>query len=603
MNNLQDFFIPAPLDLLLAVFSGLGFYSLALSLNSWIYGKRDSFMLLMCMILLFFINSYVIFLIALSGIFLKVILTIIFYSYVILGLVFLSLNIKKIIRNLSEKYLFFVNSTRSEKLVLILIAVAISGFFLISLSPPSDADSLDYHLGFPIAMLNEGIYNIDKSHLCYHLFGFGEIFNLIGINSGAIQFSTLIQFILFIQLLWAISKLSLNSEFITGFFVVVLCVPVFIFFISGHKHQLTGIVALSASFYYLLSGKISGKFRTDFPFYIAIALSLGIKYSFIFGVVSLLPLLIVQVYRQKVMLKTTFTFFLVVFISLLPLMGYKIFQFGDPFSPLLEGLKLHPEPHILKFNDYLKSAVDVSFQFPLNLLLPRNFGSISTIIGVPVLVAFIGWYSIRTNLAAFLSVSIFILLVSLFGQQSSRFFIEAYIWLIIAFAQNCPRNIWFSRIISLCKVQLLFVSIIVSASAFRLFPGSLTNEKRRQVLAENALGYAESEWINETLPSNSVILTLVRSRSLLSRKSVPNEFIFLTDLSNLNDEKYFEEKVLRTYMPDCIVFPVDSSSLFVKKYAMGLPIMTKQFKLATRNPFNSYSYNLGIYKMKKNYSY
>jgi hypothetical protein len=64
--------------------------------------------------------------------------------------------------------------------------------FLISLAPPTDADSLRYHLGFPAKALYDGFfYQYEWIH--GRLFGYGELLNLFGLFFGTDSFGSLLQ--------------------------------------------------------------------------------------------------------------------------------------------------------------------------------------------------------------------------------------------------------------------------------------------------------------------------------------------------------------------------------------------------------------------------
>ena len=85
-----------------------------------------------------------------------------------------NLDIKKI----SYKFLFFL-------LVL--------GYGFISMSPPTDADEADYHLGVPISILNEGSWIFSPEWFTSRLAGLGECYIALGLAIGAEQFGSILQ--------------------------------------------------------------------------------------------------------------------------------------------------------------------------------------------------------------------------------------------------------------------------------------------------------------------------------------------------------------------------------------------------------------------------
>ena len=86
----------------------------------------------------------------------------------LLGFVYFLFNRK----NTDIKKLIIFN--RYEYLIIFL-------FLILALCPPSDADSLDYHLGFAVSAIENNAILIREDWLHYRLFGYGEYLNLFGL--------------------------------------------------------------------------------------------------------------------------------------------------------------------------------------------------------------------------------------------------------------------------------------------------------------------------------------------------------------------------------------------------------------------------------------
>ena len=85
-------------------------------------------------------------------------------------------------KNLFKKNQIKINFFDYQEIFLVILVVS---YFLLSLSPVTNADSLDYHIGVPLHILsNEGIF---PSHNYFHAaaFGSGEMINMIGLIAGA----------------------------------------------------------------------------------------------------------------------------------------------------------------------------------------------------------------------------------------------------------------------------------------------------------------------------------------------------------------------------------------------------------------------------------
>ena len=79
---------------------------------------------------------------------------------------------------------WFKKLSRSHKLLLAMLF----GMGLLSLGPVTNADALDYHIGFAIALLNNGGVPITPEWFHGRLTGNGEVLNAMALSVGAEQF-------------------------------------------------------------------------------------------------------------------------------------------------------------------------------------------------------------------------------------------------------------------------------------------------------------------------------------------------------------------------------------------------------------------------------
>ena len=92
---------------------------------------------------------------------------------------------------LRKNFKFKFTSLFFDKLFLIIFLIS---FFLLSLAPITDADSLDYHISVPIHIINYGLFPKDISWFHAAQSGIGEIPIIFGLIVGAEQFGSLCQF-------------------------------------------------------------------------------------------------------------------------------------------------------------------------------------------------------------------------------------------------------------------------------------------------------------------------------------------------------------------------------------------------------------------------
>ena len=102
-------------------------------------------------------------------------------------------------RNFYKKYKLNLNfnkiNFKDQNIEIIILFFLIVGYFLISIAPVTNADSLDYHLYTGKYILNYSSY--PKFLTNFHstrLSGSGEIFISMGLLVGSEQFSSILQF-------------------------------------------------------------------------------------------------------------------------------------------------------------------------------------------------------------------------------------------------------------------------------------------------------------------------------------------------------------------------------------------------------------------------
>ena len=118
-----------------------------------------------------------------------------------------------------------------EQIPLHLLLLLLIGFFLLSLSPLTNADSIDYHLGIPIYISKYGFLP-DSAHWFHsRLFGFGELTNYLGLSIGTEKIGSLLQFMSLASISHIVSSnFSSDSNSMRRFFVLaVLSPPLLIF--------------------------------------------------------------------------------------------------------------------------------------------------------------------------------------------------------------------------------------------------------------------------------------------------------------------------------------------------------------------------------------
>ena len=516
-------------------------------------------------------------------------LTIYFFGYTIslfgiFHLFYLAYNINiKILKNykiiIIKKYLIIF-------IILIL-------FLLISLSPVTDIDSLDYHLGAPLEWFRNKSFFARYDWFHYRLAGLGENLSLYGLYFGLENFSQLIQYSGLIIII-LISKQYLKEKNTYIFYIAILSSPVLLFLISTQKFLLFPSSLIFVS-YLLLTEERGGHFRKLLISNALILFAIGCKITFIFISV---PLLIYSFYLSiksgkflKLLIFTTLLFLLINFPSYVNNFRF----YGDPISPSLEGFKNNPNIAIINFSNMI-----MSFRYDLSqFIIPIRLGDISTIIGAGILILlFINYTKVKKNIIIqLLILAVTFIFYRYFFNAAPRFFFEFYIILIYLCVKDYE-SLYFKKVlIFILTAQLLFNSLFALYGSATLFKGSLSEKNKHTVKSESAEGYDVAKWIDETIPKETIIAVegYKRFNALMPRKSISWEYMY-----------HSKEKNLIKYLYDNKVeFIIHNQQSHIKKIIekcinKNYDKNIKTFSYKYRNPLNKIDskHNLEISLLK-----
>lgn len=272
----------------------------------------------------------------------------------------------------------------------------------------------------------------------------------------------------------------------------------------------------------------------------------------------------------------------------------KYINYNDPLSPLLEKYTSNPDIAVTRLSSSLKRFRESSLPFPLGLLIPKSAGYISTILGTGLLLIISVAVMARKQTAAVFTICLFIVLTISFGQVTSRFFVEPYIWAVIVIftAPSIPAII--HPISILCRLQFVLLVPLFVLTAVLLGRGIVSNNVREHVMHNYSTGYAESRWLDTVLPGDAIICTNIRSRSLLPRPYFPVEYLKII----MHNPERLDEMIYNKYKVNYLVVSGRVHPALRERYA-GELIAEKTFYKATRNPFNKQAYTLKIYSTRK----
>jgi hypothetical protein len=529
------------------------------------------------------IKSYIYKYIALIIIFLGIINFLFFYTIIIKYLK------KKIIIN------YFFNKNYIYLLFLLL-------FFFLSLSPITSGDSLGYHGIASKYILQNGSFPSENFDLGLALVGIGEYLNAFAFSVNAYQFTSFIQFLGLISIFGLFKKIidknKIDLQSKQFFYLLLLSCPVLIFLISSSKPQFFYIALIIFCYSTLIhirefkkKNEVSIIFIISVLFCsVAFAAKLSFSVSFFLIVLNFFFLV-----RRIFILKKIVIFSIVLSVLLiLPNLFWKQEIYNYPFYFFF----LNPLPMNIPGYSLFLDLIHLyeNEKFPLSLFIPTSLGHLTGFIGVGF---FSVYYLIKEkfyNKKIFLfNIFFFIIIISIFGQRSSRFYLEIYllsILLLILIFEDIKDKLTFKIFKILLYFQSIYVFSILVFGVLSLFPGSLTDKWNKEILSKNASGYNLYNWVNNILPLDSRIITYHRSGYFSDNETFFLDFVNFVDF-NIYDQRNYWLLKLKHKKPKFILFYGKESNFSYGSYnfknCLG-ELFASQKNVGfheTRNPFNN----------------
>ncbi len=582
MYNLENIFIPT-FSPVISILIFLGIHSLGIiifnitkigKIISTVSDTRFQCSLIGIISLTFLIYPFVI-----LNFFNLIIIKIISYSLIVMGIFFFLSNLK---------YIYFKNKLSWQSILLIII---IFGYFIISLSPNTNADSLDYHLGLPIYILNNQSYPELKFWMHLPKSGSGEIFYLIGLINHAEQLPALTQFSAILSLVGIILKKINFSHEKRNIFLALIAIscPVIIFFITSAKVQLVYVASSTLLFTLVFFGKEKNLINKDFIFLFNLLLITAITAKFSFALSSFLLWIIgfYIFYKNKISLKYLFISLIVFSYLFIPRTIYRIELYDFTFINSL----LAPLPtHLYGYQQLYISLTSCGYNgcFPYWLVFPKNLGTFSESLGIGSLAILLINFKKDKKLLLILSIIILQIFIShIFGPNNARWYIEPFMWSIITikfygFNSKFLENIFYK----IGFAQSLIILLPLIYGIFSFTPGSFSKYYNDKVLAKNADGYELFKWVNKNLKEDDILISTHRSFSLGKNRVLPGDLFLYTDLNNIENKIYYNE--IKQLKPNLILFYDKKNNYEAIKNCIGELVYFKKNvgQKGSRNPFN-----------------
>jgi hypothetical protein len=512
-------------------------------------------------------------------------------------------------------YKLYKNFDIRERYLNLIILILITGYGLLALSPVTSSDSLDYHIGVSIEILNSGFIFNTPEWFHSRLAGGGEVLNALGLSVGAEQFGSLLQFVGLLGIFGLIIDVDLpdesafkrDKELSPILALTLLSAPLLIFLVSSSKFQLIPVSMTTLALCLIIFPSRQNLSRIEsikgfvlVCILLMVASQMKINYFLSGGVIGLIAL--VLMFREKIIWQSLIIGFLFALIIIAPVVITKsnIYDVGILevlLSPLPGSL-----PGLNQFESSIRSAQDTGIIFPFSLIFTSRFGSITTIIGIGVLiVGFIRPKKDKWIVILLTSLLLVFVLTYILGPRSSRSYLEPFLWSLIAISLQTDNSLFFKFkvfIKSVVTLQSILVIILCWYGVVLLSPGSLSSMWRNNVMNHSANGYEIMQWANQVLPSNSVLLSAHRSMGLVPRKAVALDWLFYID-PDIDDISKYVQKIKAKKITHILLYEsqINQNALHYKLFYNCINskksslIHKRKFVNRTRNPFNTGSSN------------
>lgn len=600
MNGLDAFILPQPLSslfsiLLVAGLGKLGHYLLNLALPQQLPGipvwlRSQSILIGVAAVLA------LAFPLALAGFFPRSLATTVGILLTIAG----AYEVQGTLRGSRSHLLFVQQWAKRSPIHLALTTTLLTGYFVLSLAPATDADSLDYHLGVALEVLKQGAFPFSPEWFHSRLAGSGEVLETIGLAVGAEQFGSLLQFSAVLCLYRLLTNLRGNEGCIPWFGLLLIQSPLFLSLIPSHKPMLLPVAMITASLAvtaeFLGSRNPACRRHVDISFSLVCLLTMAaanmkLNYLLSGAVVGCLALYY-TIRRGRA--SASLLIGLISFLCIIgPFFLWKLTQYGATSLGNLLAPFPGNWPATETFAQDLRQWRDSATPFPFSLLFPSSIGVITTTLGLGIVISLHSLYLYRKyktpQSTTYTVAAVFFVIPALFlGQHNSRFFLEPYIWLLLAATSiyGTAHTRWGEWCKPMAILQGAIVVPLVLFGAFTLGYGSLTPQTREAVMETSALGYRESLWLGKTLPPDAIVIHTTRTVALSPRQAIANDWRSHLTENSPGAAVYYE--LVKKKNPGFIVATSAPGEVPAWPNCETSPYAGPfQTSVATRNPFNA----------------
>ena len=477
----------------------------------------------------------------------------ILFNYKLISYIFFlifSLKFLFVVYIVNNNKTFFKNSLNINKKIIIIVFIS---FYLISILPLSDADSISIYQYLPTNIFINGLTDIDlHKNIEFTLLSNAEILLLISPILKSDNFgSQLNLFVLFFFII-------LNFKKHQNFSLILLSSPLIIYFISTQKLQLFFGILFLLSFVIIQNNFLKKKCELFILIFLLVFYS-SAKVSYILFAV---PLFVYFLYKNLKKIKYIFLYsgisFLVVY---LPLLILKQYYFGNIISPFADNIFGKGLESYEAFVYSIRSsegwiADPTNYSLYIRPFISFNLSTLSSSLGLVFLLMLVD-YNLQKK-TKFLPL-IFISLVLVTGQILPRYYFEAF--LLLAYYFQSKKII--TKILIYSQVAIIFLISLVYIY-FAYIKYEVYKDKNNYMNNFSYSFYNSKQHKQKKIEGNILDLSLDRHSIFFNENIYSSRYLdILNNYNNRNDQnlKEFIEKKTIKYLisnknysaPDCLI--------------------------------------------------
>ena len=529
----------------------------------------------------YFIIAQIIFVLLIAGVNIKdiKIFFYILYFLILTNLVLQFKDIKKI-------FISFFKNKNYNFLIYFFIFLFLLLFLI---SPVSDADSLDYHIGGPIDILREGYFKNRGDHwFHFRLMGSGEMINLYGLIFNSKNFGQIFQIIPIIHIMVVLNLVFKKNIKLT--ILLLFSSPIILHLSLSAKHILflTSIYLLIFYIIKFLSKELSKNKNLLYVLIFFNFIPIAFKYSYL---IYSLPIFIYIMFSQQKILRHKNLIQSLIFTGLLicPIFIKNIIFYTDPISPFFEFLKSNPENIIMSFANELRFSEKI-FNLKEFLIIPflhvNPFSNSPTLLLSPVILIFYLYLIRYENWSSKILIFSIYLLLFMSGKSQSRYYLDLYLITIILSSELIIK-IYSKKIsgllIKILSLSYLFLSaiIVLFGIYFLTIPSFKGQKNFDDMMSKNANNYEIVMFLNQNIGINEII---IHDQSIRSKSFQKYNFYYY-NFENLNLIEI--QNIIKNKNPSKIVI---NQNIWLKIRQINScnenDVKSKFMNRSTRNPYN-----------------